>query len=176
MEFKTNIFEKEAWELYENSFPLCERRSLDHHIKAVDDNAFYPMVITENGEFIGILFYWLYNDKYCYVEHLATSPEKRCGGYGAKIMKKLQELGYITLLEIEPQVDELTTRRRGFYERQDFVMNDHLHIHPSYRPTTSPHKLEVMSYPREITNEEFLCFRRFLLDNVLHYADKQTIK
>lgn len=172
MEFREKVFEKEVWDLYEASFPLCEQRSLHQHIKAIDDEAFHAMVITENDEFIGLLFYWLYDDKYCYGEFLATLPEKRFGGYGAKAVEKFKEMGYITLIEIEPQVDEMTTRRRGFYERQGFIMNNHAHIHPSYRPTTSAHELQIMSYPRLLTNEEFLRFRHFLLDKVLYYADK----
>lgn len=163
---------RQAWQLVENSFPLEEQRPLDQHIKALSDSAFHAEIITDNERFIGILFYWVYDDNYCFGEHLATNPELRGGGYGAKIMRHLMDKGYITILEIEPPVDEITIRRRNFYERLGFQLNDYKHIHPSYRPTTSAHELKVMSYPRQITPQEFARFRDYSLNHILTYVEK----
>lgn len=161
-----------AWALLEDSFPLNEQRSLEQHIRAMDDSAFHADAIVDGELFVGILFYWVYNDSYLFVEHLAIDPTLRSGGYGKRIMEILLTKGYITILEIDPPEDEISVRRQKFYERLGFVMNPYLHIHPSYRPTTSPHRLIVMSHPRAISEQEFNEFREYSLGHVLSYVDQ----
>lgn len=162
----------QAWELIEKSFPPEERRPLKQHIEALADPAFHAEIVTDNNQFIGVVCYWLYDNVYFFGEHLATNPELRGSGYGARIMRNLIDKGHIMLLEIEPPVDEITIRRRNFYERLGFVVNDYLHIHPSYRPSTSEHELVVMSYPRTITQQEFDRFRDYSLNHILTYVEK----
>lgn len=167
MEFKQNIYNDQAWKLYFESFPLCEQRPYEDHIAKLSDPAFHADVIVEDDQFQGILYYWIYDDKYCYVEHLATRPEQRGSGCGARAMKLLQEKGLVIILEIDPPVDEISKRRQGFYERQGLVLNPYLHIHPSYRPSTEPHELRLMSWPRPIDEQEFARFRDYAINHVI---------
>ncbi|MEI3140799.1 MAG: hypothetical protein V8S34_04075 [Lawsonibacter sp.] len=65
------------------------------------------------------------------------------------------------MLEIDPPVDELSIRRKGFYERAGFWANPFLHVHPPYRPH-SGHPLTVMTYPTPWdrgTYETWVCLR-----------------
>ncbi|HBK31245.1 MAG TPA: hypothetical protein DDZ78_06435, partial [Porphyromonadaceae bacterium] len=48
----------QVWQLYEESFPLAERRKVDDHLRACNDPRFYPLSVWEDGRLIGILFYW----------------------------------------------------------------------------------------------------------------------
>lgn len=159
-----------AWELSESSFPLCERRPHSEHLRALQDPAFHADIIMDDELFIGIIFYWIYDEKYLYVEHLATDSSLRSKGYGNRAMELLLNMGYVTILEIDPPIDEISIRRRGFYERLGFAMSDHRHIHPSYRSQTEPHELKMMSFPYRISDQEFERFRDYLLHNVMIYS------
>lgn len=162
-----------AWRLVEESFPLAERRSLQRHCQAMDDPEFFAEVVMDQNALIAIVFYWIYDEKYCFVEHLASVAHVRGKGYGAQIMEHIKTKAEIVLLEIEPPVDEITVRRKGFYQRAGFVLNDnYLHIHPTYSPLTKPIELKVMSYPRALDQQEFLRFRDYSLNHILKYVDQ----
>ena len=47
-----------VWSLYEESFPLAERRKLDDHKRTFADPQFHPLSVWENEQLLGIVFYW----------------------------------------------------------------------------------------------------------------------
>lgn len=165
------IFEK-AWRVVESSFPLAEQRSLGQHMRAMDDPEFRADIIFDDEQFVGILFYWIYDSRYLFIEHLAIDPELRGSGYGKRAMELILDKGYVTLLEIDPPEDSVSVRRLDFYQRLGFVANPYEHIHPSYRPETEAHRLIVMSYPCTVTQEEFDRFREYTLGRILEYTDR----
>ena len=67
---------KRIWELYENSFPIAERRKIGDHLRACNDDRFFPLSVWEGGELIGLMFFWEW-DSYRYLEHLAVNPALR---------------------------------------------------------------------------------------------------
>lgn len=167
-----------AWKVYQNSFPLCEQRQEAQHIEAMSDPAFNCNVITDDDKFIGIMMWWDWTSSsgmpMRFIEHFATDSSLRGGGYGARALQLLiGNSDRLTMLEIDPPEDEISRRREGFYMRNGLATNtDHLHIHPSFRKSTQPHQLMVMSYPRLINKDEFIEFRRFNLGHVLTYVEK----
>lgn len=164
-------YEDVAWELYFRSFPLAEQRSRESHERAMQDAAFHPDIIMVEGEFRGIIYYWVWQGL-CFVEHLATVAQNRGQGTGARAMRWLLGQGYLTILEIDPPEDEISIRRRGFYERLGMVYNDFDYVHPSFRPTTAPHRLMLMSYPDALTFGQFERFKEFNFQHVLTYVDR----
>lgn len=166
----------DIWNLYLTSFPLCEQRSLPQHILALEDPDFHADIIEDDGQFIGLVFYWDW-DNYRFIEHLVTTPAVRGGGYGARIMEAITSNdSRLVLLEIDPPTDSIAIRREGFYQRCGFVTNPYHHIHPSFRPSTTPHELLIMSYPRMLTAEEFAEFRRYTFQRILTYSDLEDLK
>lgn len=161
-------FDPTAWELYVNSFPKAERRPQQKHIDVLKERTFYPCNITEEGSFIGIMYYWIWGD-FCFVEHLATEPMFRGSGLGAQAMGLLleQTRGKVVILEVDPPVTEIAARRQKFYERQGFHTNKYEHIHPSFETPGEPHQLIVMSHPRTLTQMEFDEFRRYSLGHII---------
>lgn len=169
----------EAWNLYLSSFPLCEQRPLEEHIKAMGDDSFHCNIITEDSRFVGLLMWWDWSapdgQPFRFIEHFATDATLRGGGYGGRALDMALDTAEsrIVTLEIDPPQDEISVRREGFYQRHGLATNrNYQHIHPSFRASTSPHELLVMSYPRAITPEEFAEFRRYNLGHVLKYVDK----
>jgi len=166
----------QAWELYERSFPLRELRSLEQHILAMDDPRFFAEVITDKEEFIGVIFYWKW-DNYRFVEHFAIDPSLRGSGSGSRVLEEfLNNDQSLVMLEIEPLCDEISERREQFYERSGFTMNYYRHIHPSFRPSTEAHELLIMSAPRGLKPSEFEEFRRFTFGTILKYSDLDQSK
>lgn len=168
-----------AWDIYERSFPLCEQRPLAEHIKALNDPAFHYNLLIEQGQLVGLLSWWDWDaadgTPFRFGEHFAISPELRGGGYGSQALQYL--LGdqmRLVLLEIDLPIDDISRRREQFYKRNGLVTNyEYDHVHPSFRPTTEPHKLLVMSYPRALAPAEFQEFQRFNNEKVLGYSENK---
>lgn len=158
---------KMAWELYEISFPEYERRTKERHEEILAHPKFFPYHIYENNQFVGILYFWDWGTL-IYGEHLATLPQVRGGGLGAKAIKEFYKIiGQKTLiLEIDPPVTDVAIRRQKFYERLGLVTNDYHYVHPSYRANYHPHKLVIMSYPELISQEMFDQFKKTTLSVV----------
>lgn len=159
----------EAWNIYNNSFPLFEQRALENQIAALSDEDYYAMVVHENGNLIGILFYWHW-DNYKYLEHLAINKELRGGGYGSKIVKEFCDDSNIIILEIDPLVGEVEQRRLRFYEHLGFKLQDIEHIRISYRSDCESHRLEILSYNKNITEKEYKPFINYINLRTMKYS------
>lgn len=169
----------QAWDIYEQSFPLCEQRPLQQHIKALDDPTFHYNLLTENGKLLGLLSWWDWetadSTAFRFGEHFAITPAIRGGGYGSEALRfLLGDPNRIVLLEIDPPVDDISKRREQFYLRNGLVTNyEYDHIHPSFRSDTEPHRLFIMSHPRPLTPVEFSEFQRFNNQHVLKYTERE---
>ena len=64
-------------------------------------------------------------------------------------------------------MDQISARRRGFYERCGFEENPYPHVHPPYHKENCGHKLVVMSCPGKLTAEEYNAFDRYLKREVM---------
>lgn len=70
------------------------------------------------------------------------------------------------ILEIDPPNDEVSARRKAFYERAGYRTNPFEHIHPPYRSEYKGHRLVVMIYPAAISENEYKNFNSYL-ENVV---------
>ena len=48
----------EAWELYENSFPKEEKRTLAEQETILKDERYNPTIFIKDDEVVAILFFW----------------------------------------------------------------------------------------------------------------------
>ncbi len=149
----------DAWDkmvaLYEDAFPLCERRCRADFEKVLADPRFYCMFLYDGGEMpIGFLTWWE-AEEFLYMEHFATLPHLRGNGYGREALEIIKKTGRLLLLEAEMPEDELTARRVGFYTRAGFLINSHRHFQPPYHGEETLLEMRVLTYPREFTAEEY---------------------
>ena len=86
-----------VWNLYENSFPIAERRKLKDHMRACENEHFHPISIWENNLLIGIAFYWEWSN-YRYIEYMAVPPEMHGQGYGSQIIKQIRDSEHTIIL------------------------------------------------------------------------------
>ena len=63
-----------AYRLYEASFPPCERRSERDYDAALADGRLYAESVWDGDLFVGLVFWWLADEGYAYLEHLASNP------------------------------------------------------------------------------------------------------
>lgn len=159
------LFEK-ACALYETAFPWEERRDREEQLRILAKPDYHCTALVENGEFLGILFYWQAEDT-IFLEHFATLPHLRGHGIGAKALKLLQDMGKPILLEIEPPCDEMTHRRCGFYRRNGFLMNPYFHIQVKlHREDEEDVELKVLTWPEEFSPAEYEAFRAYMLREI----------
>lgn len=93
-------------------------------------------------------------------------PEMRGRGYGAQALSLLGERKKTVILEIDPPNDDVSVRRKAFYERAGYRANPFEHIHPPYHSEYKGHRLVVMTCPTAISENEYKNFNSYL-ENVV---------
>jgi ribosomal protein S18 acetylase RimI-like enzyme len=159
----------EAFALYEQSFPKHEQRFPDKQRALMANPLYHFNAVLEGGVCIGILLYWE-GSGYAYIEHFAISPSIRGKSMGSLALEAFCKDRPLVVLEIDPPVDDISVRRERFYQRLGFIKNDYEHKHPAYRKEFPPHELVVMSYPRQMTGNEYRTFQRELSEVVMKDA------
>ena len=156
----SKFFER-AFELYQASFPVEERRDEIEQQRVLKKEDYHFDLIFDCDSFIGIMLYWE-TKEFVFLEHFTTCPELRGRGYGATALELLKQKKKTILLEIEPPVDDITQRRYAFYKRNGFFLNSHYHIQAKYHLGDEDLELKILSYPNTLTKEEYLSFYEYM--------------
>ena len=151
----------EVWKLYEESFPVAERRKAEDHLSACN-------------QLIGLMFFWEW-DNYRYLEHLAVNPDLRGHGYGTQLLNYLRESKHTIILEIDPLINELSVRRLQFYERSGFTLTPYRFVHLPYQLDGIKQELLILSYPKMISKEQHNHFLKFVGEEVIKYCEGYTL-
>lgn len=162
------LYEK-AMALYQNSFPFHEQRESASQVRILQSPFYHFELLCEGDEWLGLMLYWE-TDTFLYVEHFCMLPQVRGKGYGQKALQLLAARGKTVILEIDPPIDPVALRRKGFYERCGYVANRFAHVHPAYHAGYEGHKLVIMSYPDPLTEETYHAFACYLQDVVMEGA------
>lgn len=155
-----------AFRLYETSFPLHERRTREKQEGVLSHPDYHYEIVTQDGAFAGILLFWE-GEGFRYMEHFAIDPGLRGQQLGAQVLAQLTGRDKPVVLEIDPPIDDISLRRKGFYQRAGFHANPYPHVHPPYRPGFSGHPLVVMTAPKPWTRKEYENFLALLQDAVM---------
>ena len=156
----------QAMALYAISFPPHEQREPESQARILGEEAYHFDLIYDGKTFVGLILNWQRQD-YIYIEHFCILPECRNRGYGKQTLDLLGKTGKTLILEIDPPVDPISVRRKGFYERCGFTENPYGHVHPPYHRGNRGHALTIMSCPGPIDLETYAAFRRDLEENVM---------
>ena len=158
-----------ALALYRSSFPPHEQRQLPSQTAILRDDEYHFTLIYDESLFVGLVLYWEHNG-FIYVEHFCILPELRNKGYGQQVLTMLGQQGKTVILEIDPPVDAISLRRKGFYQRCGFAENPYPHVHPPYHKDNHGHELVVLSAPATITRETYDVFNHYLTHRVMANA------
>lgn len=154
-------FYSDAMELYAVSFPSHEQRTPSSQEQIMGCGEYQFNLIFDEDRMAGILLCWETGD-FIYVEHFCIHPEMRGRKYGERALELLKQRGKTVILEIDPPVDAISIRRKGFYERAGFQAAGVDHTHPPYREGYHGHPLVVMSYPERLTESGYQSFHQYL--------------
>ncbi len=155
-----------AMRLYESSFPLHEQRLPESQRMIMNHPEYHFDVIFDGGTFVGDMLYWR-TDLFAYVEHFCIEPNLRGLHYGQSALKALCMQRGSVILEIDPPIDEISIRRKGFYVRCGFKENLFKHVHPPYREGNQGHELVIMSWPHELSKATYGKFNWYLQKEVM---------
>lgn len=151
----------QAMALYHISFPFYEQREDDSQARIMSHEDYHFNLIEDEDGLIGLMLCWE-TPRFIYVEHFCILPSRRNKGYGTKALATLGREGKAVILEIDPPADEISIRRKAFYERDGFHVNNYVHDHPAYHAGYSAHRLLVMSSPEPLEEELYAAFARYL--------------
>lgn len=160
---------RQAMELYQASFPEHEQREALSQETILRDSEYHFCLLYDEDVFVGLVLYWE-QETFLYIEHFCILPQMRNKRYGQKALALLMEQHKTLLLEIDPPVDPISCRRKGFYERCGFRENPFRHIHPPYHRGNAGHELAVMTCPEPLTRDAYDIFSQYLKNRVMKDA------
>jgi len=138
-------FYNEFQRIYSISFPLYEQRNNNQQVKAFNSIQYKLLCMVENDILLSFISYWDF-DQYVYIEHLAVNEKYRGQNVGVKTLLKFKDLVKKTIvLEIDPMIDEISTKRFYFYQKIGFKLNEYRHTHPPYNLINKPHDLLILN-------------------------------
>lgn len=144
----------EAWKLYNEAFPIEERRLLDSQFKIMKKLNYHFDIATDKKQFIGFLLWWEFETLH-YIDHFATLTEQRNKGFGKLILENfIKRSSRPILLEVELPDSSINKRRIKFYERLGFKLNQHYYEIPASKERKSPLQLLIMSYPTQLPKND----------------------
>ena len=156
------------FDFMEISFPSDEYRNYEEQ-KALLDDPFYQLYVLKNSDNNSIKAFfavWEFED-FAFIEHFAVNPEARNGGIGAKLLNKMIDfLGKAICFEVEPPIDELTTRRIDFYQRNGCFLNHYPYMQPSISKGKKAIPLLIMTSGKAITEDEYKRYKTVLYSAV----------
>ncbi|MUG45870.1 GNAT family N-acetyltransferase [Paenibacillus woosongensis] len=153
--------------LMKASFPTSERRSYTGQKELLAD-PHYRLITKTNSDnqVIAFMAVWEF-PSFRFIEHIAVDPNTRGSGIGGKIMASyIEESSKPILLEVEYPDTDMAQRRIGFYERLGFRLNPFDYVQPPLQEGETYLPLKIMSYPRILTEEEFIHRKEILYTNV----------
>lgn len=156
--------------LYKNSFPLHEQRHSISQKEILNHKDYHFNLIYDKTHFIGIILYWE-TQNFIYIEHFCIHPEIRHQKYGSQVLELINQKGKTVILEIDPPMNEISKRRKTFYEKVQYQANEFKHIHPPYHKEYTGHTLVVMSYPHPLSENEYDTFYQYLRKTVMNLLD-----
>ncbi|PWJ39179.1 GNAT family N-acetyltransferase [Sediminitomix flava] len=145
---------QKAWQLYEDAFPIDEKRELGLQKEIIKNPKYHFDVIFDEDDFVGFLLWWEF-ESFRYIEHLATLSVHRGKGYGKQIVKQfISESEDVIILEVDLPKDEVSKRRINFYERIDFKLNQYPYKQLPLRKGGEYVDMLLMSSPQILSKQD----------------------
>ena len=148
----------QAWELYQDAFPINERKLLEAQTIVMSNPMYHYDIFVVDNKLIGFLLWWDL-DSVRYIDHFATVKEQRNKGYGKSILENFMSLNdKPVLLEVELPDSSMNKRRIKFYERVGLKLNKHEYHLPVFNEGEPSLQLLLMTYPHLISKDDVAQF------------------
>ena len=155
-----------VFDLMSSSFPKDEMRSREKQFLLLDKEEYQLWGVKDGDLLCGFFALWEFSD-FIYIEHFCMLPDVRGRGCGSRALELLRARGKTIILEIDPPVDDISRRRKGFYERNGFIANGYDYTHLPYHRDCKGHRLVIMTSPRRIDEAEYNNFLDYMRRRVM---------
>lgn len=161
----------EVFSIMKHSFPKNEHRPREEQLALLSDNRYSLITYGRDDVTEAFVALWDMWDFY-FIEHFAVAQSLRGRGVGSSILKELlSSVDRPVYLEAEPPDEEIAIRRIGFYRRLGFHYCDREYIQPSISDGRDPIPLKLMSYPKPLSDKDFISIRNVIYKEVYHVTD-----
>ena len=145
----------QIYNIMQASFIEDEYRSYTQQ-KDLLDNPFYTIyALYEKEEVKAFLSVWEFDD-FAFFEHFAVNQKYRNGGIGARFLSDvIKIINKEVCLEVELPEDSLSKRRIGFYERNNFFLNEFDYMQPSLEKGKKEVPLYLMTSSSKVFKTQF---------------------
>lgn len=150
--YNSSVF-KQAWKIYQYSFPKDERRDKHAQFKIHLNKKYRFFGVFEKAALIAFLAEWKLGSYYM-IEHIAVKKNARGSGFGTRLLQKYQRTRKKIIIEVPKPAGKLSRKRIQFYLKNGFKMNDFDYIQPSYGKGKKPVNMLLMSFPHKINRKE----------------------
>ena len=155
-----------VWNVYINSFPADEKRTLAQQKKLFRKKEYSLFRVLERRKFLGFLSTWNLNS-FLFIEHFAVKKELRRRGIGTKtlqdfILQQKTKDRKIILEAERPNTNFAAKKRIVFYERLGFKLCSENYMQPPYFIKKKPVPLFLMQHGKKISSDEFIDIREKL--------------
>lgn len=156
---KDNYFEK-AWDLYETSFPIEERRTKKNQSIIMSKANYNFEIIMHEEDFLGFLLWWSFDDLR-FIEHFAICQNQRSNGFGKIILKKFMQRNQLPIiLELDIPDQIIKQKRIKFYQHAGFHLNLHFYQQPALHKNYPALTLYLMSFPNPMSVNDIKHFTK----------------
>ncbi len=146
---------REAWKIYQSSFPGDERRSLRIQAQVLRDPRYVFFSVHLEDRMIGILTAWRMGT-FTLIDHFAIKRKLRGRGFGTRLMREYLSKNHGKIvLEAERFKTSVAKRRIQFYQKLGFKLNRQTYVQPPYGKGKKPVPGFLLSYPETITGNDF---------------------
>ena len=153
-------------EIYIDSFPANERREWQEMLTLIPNPNYNLYNILDENKSIGMMSVWMFPE-FTFIEHFAIHESNRGKGIGSQVIKLLlKESSSMIILEVDEPTSESARRRVVFYQRLGFYSCHQEYYQPPYSPSHNALKMQLMSYPRLLTQAEFITIKTQLYKDV----------
>ena len=151
--------------LLKENFPRNEIRSDQKQLEVINEPYFQAYLLKENTEIYGFVSCFDFTD-FVFIEHLVIAPSHQGAGLGSQLLTLLKQKYRSLILEVELPTSLQAKKRIQFYQKNQFFFNDIPYVIPSFIMGEKPIPLRMMSYPNQLTLEQFNYVKDILYRNV----------
>lgn len=154
---------EQIFKIMDESFPDNEMRTKEKLYQLITTNDRCNIICfggcDDDSGISGFLVVWEL-DEFVFIENFATTQAMRGQGLGGALLDFIvANYKKDIVLEVELPVNDITSRRIGFYQRHDFILSDFDYLMPPLREGDDFLPLKIMSYKKTFTKESFEAYK-----------------
>lgn len=155
---------EDVWELMIDSYKYERRRCRKQYEQVFKRSSYQFIEYRENSVLNGFIGYWDFG-KWVVVEHIAVKKDADVSIVLRALLQQIKltvDENVIIVAEVDILLSPEQLAYKSAYQQAGFIENPYLYIQPSYHKGCASFPQRLMSYPHEISYEQFKDLRGLL--------------